>query len=116
VLPLLATLVAGEDGGEIRTRIARSHLGDMRHLKPPSPVGRHVFVGGSTLVPALPRDHARKREVEAAGGPLAPHRKAVTAADEVQAYESVWAGADGRPVFTSRAGGHGRRRGLRGRD
>jgi hypothetical protein len=49
-----------------RTRIARSpHTGDLDRLAPREPVGRHVFVGGNTLVPALLRDHARDLGVEA---------------------------------------------------
>jgi hypothetical protein len=41
-----------------RTRIARtSHGGDIANLIPRSPVGRHLFVGGNTLVPRILRDN-----------------------------------------------------------
>jgi hypothetical protein len=46
-----------EDGQEIRTRIARNPRGwDFPPLRPRSPFGRHTFVGGNTLIPAMLRD------------------------------------------------------------
>ena len=58
--------VAGAGGGPTRTRIARSpHMGDLDRLAPREPVGRHIFVGGNTLVPAILRDHAAELGVEA---------------------------------------------------
>lgn len=50
------------DGVDIRTEIAR--LGGMQggmgggHLSARSPFGRHIFVGGNTLIPRLIRDNA----------------------------------------------------------
>jgi len=46
------------DGAAIETRIARNPGGrDFPMIGPRSPVGRHLLVGGNTLVPALFRDH-----------------------------------------------------------
>jgi hypothetical protein len=43
-----------------RTRIVRSpHMGDLDRAAPREPIGRHLFVGGNTLVPAILRDHLR---------------------------------------------------------
>lgn len=45
-----------EDGSEIRTRIARNPGGrDFPPVRPRSPFGRHVFVGGNTLMPSILR-------------------------------------------------------------
>lgn len=53
-------------GVPIRTRIAHaSHAGDIRWIQPREPVGRHVFVGGNTLLPAILRDHADELRVKA---------------------------------------------------
>ncbi len=50
--------VTDEDGLPITTRIARNPGGrDFPPVRPRAPVGRHVFVGGNTLLPALLRDH-----------------------------------------------------------
>ncbi|MHC4407379.1 MAG: hypothetical protein ACYS0E_10700 [Planctomycetota bacterium] len=49
-----------------RTRIARTtHGGDIFNLIPRSPVGRHLFVGGNTLVPKILRDNADALHVKA---------------------------------------------------
>jgi len=54
------------DGAPIRTRIARtSHGGDIWTLAPRSPVGRHLFVGGNTLVLAMLRDNLDLLHVKA---------------------------------------------------
>lgn len=44
------------DGNPISTRIARDGAGD-HPINPRSPYGRHVFLGGNTLVPAILRDN-----------------------------------------------------------
>ncbi len=45
-----------EDGEPIQTRIARNpHGWDFPPVRPRSPFGRHVFVGGNTLIPSLLR-------------------------------------------------------------
>lgn len=47
-----------EAGVKIKTRIAHAPPGgDFPFLEPRVPFGRHVFVGGNTLVPAILRDH-----------------------------------------------------------
>lgn len=54
------------DGAPIETRLAHNPGGrDFPFLKPRAPLGRHVFVGGNVLVPALLRDHAAELGVEA---------------------------------------------------
>lgn len=54
------------DGQPIRTRIARNPRGgDFPPLEERAPVGRHVFVGGNTLVPAILRDHGEELGVDA---------------------------------------------------
>ena len=46
------------DGVAIATRLARHPMGrDFPPLRDRQPFGRHVFVGGNTLVPAMLRDH-----------------------------------------------------------
>ena len=46
------------DGVPIRTAIAHApNGGDFGQIDPRDPYGRHLFVGGNTLVPALLRDH-----------------------------------------------------------
>jgi len=53
-------------GARIETRIARStHGGDIPRLVPREPYGRHLFVGGNTLLPAIFRDHRDELGVEA---------------------------------------------------
>jgi hypothetical protein len=48
-----------DDGLPISTRIARNPGGfDFPPIGPRDPYGRHVLVGGNTLLPALLRDHA----------------------------------------------------------
>lgn len=48
-----------EEGQPISTRIARNPGGfDFPPIGPRAPYGRHVLVGGNTLLPALLRDHA----------------------------------------------------------
>jgi hypothetical protein len=51
-----------EDGQPIKTRIARNpHGWDFPPVQPRSPFGRHVFVGGNTLLPSMLRSqHADK--------------------------------------------------------
>lgn len=50
---------ADDDGQPISTRIARTPGGgDFPPIAPRSPYGRHILVGGNTLLPALLRDHA----------------------------------------------------------
>lgn len=61
--------VLDEDGEVIETRVARRPEGqDFPQLKDREPYGRHVLVGGNTLVPAMIRDHreALRPEVPAA--------------------------------------------------
>jgi len=49
-----------------RTRIARtSHGGDIANLQPRSPVGRHLFVGGNTLVPRILKENLDALHVKA---------------------------------------------------
>jgi hypothetical protein len=51
-----------------RTRISRSpHEGDLDRAPPREPVGRHVYVGGNTLVPAILRDHREELLAHAPG-------------------------------------------------
>lgn len=46
-----------QDGVAIETRLAHNPMGrDFPFVKPRAPYGRHVFVGGNTLVPAIFRD------------------------------------------------------------
>lgn len=53
-------------GAPIRTRIARNPGGrDFPPTRPREPFGRHLFVGGNVLVPALLRDHADELGAEA---------------------------------------------------
>ena len=48
-----------DDGQPISTRIARNPAGlDFPPIGPREPYGRHILVGGNTLLPALLRDHA----------------------------------------------------------
>jgi hypothetical protein len=50
---------AGKNGTPIATRIARRPAGgDFPPVSERSPVGRHLFIGGNTLVPGMLRDHA----------------------------------------------------------
>jgi hypothetical protein len=49
-----------------RTRIARtSHGGDIKNLPARSPIGRHFFAGGNTLVPRILRDNPDALHVKA---------------------------------------------------
>jgi hypothetical protein len=60
-----------EEGGAIRTRIARDGDGvDFPQIEEREPYGRHLFVGGNTLLPAILRDHAEELEVTASRGAL----------------------------------------------
>lgn len=54
------------DGVGIRTEIAR--FGG--HISPRSPFGRHVYVGGNTLVPAILRDNAAELQPNALAAEL----------------------------------------------
>ncbi len=184
-------------GEPIATRIARRpNGGDFPGTQTRQPVGRHLFIGGNTLVPGMLRDHAdalnpqappeafdalidRVRDqlsqrtarveilstertdgnlqvvvevenltghrfptgfpsrrawlhlsvrdaqgavvfesggwdaqgrlidaagevlpIEQLGGPIEPHRTAITAADQVQVYEPIMAGLDDQPTYT----------------
>jgi hypothetical protein len=52
---------ADDDGVPIETRLAHNPMGrDFPFVKPRAPYGRHVFVGGNTLVPAIFRDRAEE--------------------------------------------------------
>lgn len=76
--------VTDEDGVGIETRIARNPMGrDFPFVKPRAPFGRHLFLGGNTLVPAILRDDG------AAFGALAPKEafEAVLAATRRQLAE-----------------------------
>ena len=54
------------EGRVISTPIARTPGGgDFGALQPRDPYGRHVFVGGNTLIPSLFRDHAERLGVVA---------------------------------------------------
>ncbi len=65
------TPTADEDGRVIRTRIARNPGGrDFPPTRPREPFGRHIFVGGNTLVPQMLRDHADELEVQASSAAL----------------------------------------------
>ena len=58
--------VTSQGGNPIRTRLARtSHGGDILALEPRGPIGRHLFVGGNTLLPAILRDHAGELHAKA---------------------------------------------------
>lgn len=60
-----------EGGGAIRTRIARDGDGvDFPQIGEREPFGRHLFVGGNTLLPAILRDHAEELGVAASRGAL----------------------------------------------
>ncbi len=50
---------ADADGARLSSRLATAGAsgGDVLDIEPRSPVGRHLLVGGNTLVPALLRDH-----------------------------------------------------------
>lgn len=51
------TPTTDDDGAAIETRLAHNPMGrDFPFVKPRAPYGRHVFVGGNTLVPAIFRD------------------------------------------------------------
>ena len=64
-----------------RTRIARpTHGGDIYNLIPRSPVGRHLFVGGNTLIPKILRDHPDALHVKA---PTAAFDQTIAAAREL---------------------------------
>lgn len=50
-----------EAGRELRTRIAHNPMGRDFSIPDRSPVGRHLFVGGNSLMPSLFRDHPELR-------------------------------------------------------
>jgi len=55
-----------ESGQEMLTRIARTPMGsDFSRLAPRSPYGRHILVGGNTLIPELLAEHGEEFGVEA---------------------------------------------------
>jgi hypothetical protein len=55
-----------ETGAPITTRIAREPTGaDFEMIEPRRPFGRHLLVGGNTLLPAILRDHAEELRVAA---------------------------------------------------
>ena len=54
------------EGNPITTEIARRpNGGDFPAVQPRQPVGRHLFIGGNTLVPSILRDHADTLEPQA---------------------------------------------------
>ncbi len=56
----------GQDGEVLRTRIARNPGGrNFPPTRPRSPYGRHLFVGGNTLVLGMLRDHRDELDVRA---------------------------------------------------
>lgn len=66
-----------------RTRISRSpHEGDLDRAPLREPVGRHLFVGGNTLVPAILRDH--REELLAAAPPEAFDRVVALAREQLR--------------------------------
>lgn len=68
------------DGEVIETRIARNPAGrDFPPVKPRAPFGRHVFLGGNTLVPAILRDRGEEL------GALAPRESFVAVLAETRA-------------------------------
>jgi hypothetical protein len=86
------------DGAAIQTMIARAITGkDDADVKPRSPYGRHLFVGGNTLVPAILRD---AKEL-GAGAPREAFDATIAAARTMLSKETarvsiVDAGRDGR--------------------
>ncbi|QDU65209.1 multiheme c-type cytochrome [Engelhardtia mirabilis] len=55
-----------EDGEPLTTRIVRNPMGrDFPQIEPREPFGRHLFVGGNTLVLSMLRDHPEALGVEA---------------------------------------------------
>ena len=63
-------------GTPVRTRIAREPEGtDFTEIGERSPFGRHLFVGGNTLVPALLRDHGGPAPKEAYDAVIAAARE-----------------------------------------
>lgn len=72
--------VTDVDGAPIETRIARNPVGrDFPRVQPRAPFGRHVFVGGNTLVPAILRDRGEEL------GALAPREAFEAVLDETRA-------------------------------
>lgn len=66
-----------QDGQPLRTRIARNPGGrDFPPTRPRSPFGRHLFVGGNTLVLGILRDHADELGVQASAEALQATRNA----------------------------------------
>ena len=60
--------IVDDDGRSLRTRIAHNPGGrDWPPLGPRSPFGRHEFVGGNTVVPAILRDHRTELGATAPG-------------------------------------------------
>ncbi len=56
----------GTSGAPVRTRIAREANGsDFAEIEARSPFGRHIFVGGNVLLPAILRDHSKELGVTA---------------------------------------------------
>ena len=54
------------DGNEIQTRIVRNPMGGLfPPTRPRDPYGRHLFVGGNTLVLQMLKDHAAELNVQA---------------------------------------------------
>lgn len=60
-----------EDGDAIQTRIVRNPGGrDFPPTRPREPFGRHVFVGGNTLVLSMLRDHGEELRVQASSAAI----------------------------------------------
>jgi hypothetical protein len=84
-----------DDGRKIRTRIAHNPGGrDFPRLLPRAPVGRHVFVGGNTLLPALLSENAT--ELEANAPPEAYGRTAALARRQLETGTARISLADAR--------------------
>ncbi|MBU0551500.1 cytochrome c family protein [Myxococcota bacterium] len=47
-----------EGGAPLSTAVARSPMGSDYAISPRSPYGRHLFIGGNTLIPAILKDNA----------------------------------------------------------
>lgn len=76
------------DGNVISTRVARNPAGfDWSFLQDRSPYGRHIFVGGNTLIPEILRDNAAALNVTA---PAAAFDATIAAArDQLQNRTAV---------------------------
>lgn len=72
-----------QDGTAIKTRIAHAPPGfDFPFVNDREPFGRHIFVGGNTLIPAILRDHAD--ELRPRATPEAFNATVAAAKDQLQ--------------------------------